>query len=157
MKKKRKIQYIKVDADKCTGCRACEVACAAFHAEPKYSIVNPARSRIQVYRCEEGDLYVPIRAGKYTEVECNGRSTTTINGKEYGECSFCRQACPSRDIFHEPDSNLPLECDMCGDPMPEDGPVCVQWCEADALTYEEKEIEEEVPDEEDEEEVVEVL
>jgi len=156
MKRTRTIKYIKVDADKCTGCRACEVACAAYHAEPKYSIVNPARSRIQVFRCETYDIYVPVRAGKFTEVECNGRAELTINGKVYGECSFCRQACPSRDLFHEPDSKLPLECDMCGEPMPEGGPLCVQWCQAEALTYFEKEIEEEV-EEEAESEVVEVL
>jgi benzoyl-CoA reductase subunit BamC len=156
MKRTRKIKYIKVDADKCTGCRACEVACAAYHADPKYSIVNPARSRIRVFKCELEDLYVPIRAGKYTEVECIGRAVLTINGKEYGECSFCRQACPSRDLFHEPDSKLALECDMCGEPMPEGGPLCVQWCGTEALTYAEEEIEEEVAEEE-ESEVVEVL
>ena len=60
MKRTRIIKTIKIDADKCTGCRACEVICAAYHAEPKYSIVNPARSRIQVFRCELDDLYVPI-------------------------------------------------------------------------------------------------
>jgi benzoyl-CoA reductase subunit BamC len=156
MKRTRTIKYIKVDADKCTGCRACEVACAAYHAEPKYSVINPARSRIQVFRCEDADLYVPIRAGKWTEVECIGRAVTVIDGKEYGECSFCRQACPSREIFHEPDSRLALECDMCGEPMPEGGPLCVQWCEAEALTYFEEEIEEEIAEEE-ETEVVEVL
>ena len=153
MKRTRILKYIKVNADKCTGCRACEVVCSAYHAEPKYSIVNPARSRIQVFKREEDDLYVPIRAGKYTDVECIGRGTTTINEKEYGECSFCRQACPSRDLFHEPDSKLPLECDMCGEPMPEGGPLCVQWCEAEALTYDEKEIEEEIEEEEELEEV----
>ena len=42
------VKNIKVDIDKCTGCRACEQACAAFHAVPKYSIMNPARARIQV-------------------------------------------------------------------------------------------------------------
>jgi benzoyl-CoA reductase subunit BamC len=153
MKRKRIIKYINVDSDKCTGCRACEVACAAYHAEPKYSIVNPARSRIQVFKDEENDLYVPVRAGKYTEVECIGRASVVINGRKYGECSFCRQACPSRYIFHEPDSGLALECDMCGEPMPEGGPLCVQWCGTEALTYEEKEIEEEVAEEEEEEEV----
>jgi benzoyl-CoA reductase subunit BamC len=153
MKRTRTIKYLTVDADKCTGCRACELACAAYHADPKYSAINPARSRIQVFRCEKDDLYVPIRAGKYTEVECIGRSYVVINGKLYGECSLCRQACPSRDIFHEPDSGLALECDMCGEPMPEGGPVCVQWCGADALRYDEKVIEEEVEDEEEEEEV----
>ena len=43
---KKKIKEIKVDLSKCNGCRACEKACAAFHAIPKYSSFNPARSRI---------------------------------------------------------------------------------------------------------------
>ena len=59
---------------------------------------------------EENDIYVPIKAGKYTE----------------------------------PDTRLFLACDMCGEPMPEGGPLCVQWCKSDALLYDEKEIEEEV-------------
>ena len=42
------VKEIKVDIDKCTGCRACEMACSAFHAKPKYSSINPARARIRV-------------------------------------------------------------------------------------------------------------
>ncbi len=49
------IKTIKIDTDKCTGCRTCEVLCSAFHAEPKYSIVNPKRSRIRVFWDEEND------------------------------------------------------------------------------------------------------
>jgi len=130
----------------------CESICAGYHADPKYSIINPARSRIRIFWDEENDLYVPVLAGKYTDVECNGRITTTIKEKEYGECSFCRQSCPSRDLFREPDSDLPLQCDMCGEPMPEE-PLCVKVCDPDALTYAEKEIEEEVEEEEEEKEV----
>ena len=42
------VKEIKIDLDKCMGCRACEVACSAFHAKPQYSSTNPARSRIRV-------------------------------------------------------------------------------------------------------------
>jgi benzoyl-CoA reductase subunit BamC len=59
-----------------------------------------------------------------------------INGKEYDECAFCRASCPSRDEFKEPDSGLPLKCDMCEG---EDEPLCVKWCLNDALIYEERE------------------
>ena len=31
---KKKIKTIKIDADKCNGCRACEIVCSAFHATP---------------------------------------------------------------------------------------------------------------------------
>ena len=122
-----------------TGCRSCEMACSAFHAVPKYSSLNPARARIRVIMDEARDIYVPIRAGEYTQAECKGRNVYTINGKEYTECSFCPSSCPSRDYFKEPDSGLPLKCDMCEDDplLPE--PMCVQACQHDALTYVERE------------------
>jgi len=96
------------------------------------------------------DMYVPIRAGEYTESQCSGRHFYTIDGKEYTECSFCGASCPSRDLFKEPDSGLPLKCDMCESDPPLEEPMCVQVCEPDALTYEEREEEgeeEEKPDE----------
>ena len=132
------IRFIRIDADKCTGCRACEVNCSAFHAEPKYSIVNPKRSRIRIFWDEDNDLFVPILAGQYTDAECNSRCILVIKGKTYGECSFCRSSCPSRDLFREPDADIPLKCDMCGEPPPPDGPSCVQACLNDALTYAER-------------------
>jgi benzoyl-CoA reductase subunit BamC len=150
-KKKKIVKIIKVDLDKCNGCRACEVACSAFHASPKYSSNNPARSRIRVIHEPIRDIYVPIRAGDYTPAECTGRHTYTINEKEYDECSFCGVSCPARDIFKEPDSGLPLKCDMCESDPPLAEPMCVQWCLADALTYEERE--EEVEEEEKREEL----
>ena len=147
-KKKKIVKTIKVNADECNGCRACEVICSAFHASPKYSSSNPARSRIKVNRHPLKDIYVPVYAGEYTASECAGRDKYTIDGKEYEECAFCRASCPSRDDFKEPDSGLPLKCDMCEG---EDEPLCVKWCLADALTYEERE--EEVEEEEGPEEM----
>ncbi|MGB6866075.1 MAG: hypothetical protein WBE11_10325 [Candidatus Aminicenantaceae bacterium] len=138
-KKKKLVKIIKVDLDKCNGCRACEVACSAFHSLPKYSSNNPARSRIRVIHEPLRDVYVPIRAGDYTPAECTGRHTYTINEKEYDECSFCGVSCPARDVFKEPDSGLPLKCDMCESDPPLEEPMCVKWCLADALTYEERE------------------
>lgn len=146
-KVKKKVKLIKVDLDKCNGCRACEVACSAFHANPKYSSINPARSRIRMVIDAINDEYVPVRAAEYTKSECDGRNIYVINGKEYSECSFCGASCPARDLFKEPDSGLPLRCDMCEDDPPREKPLCVEWCIAEALTYEE--YEEEVDEEEE--------
>lgn len=134
------IKTIKVDLDKCIACRACELACSAFHAKPKYSSVNPARSRIRVVMDYLNDEYIPIRAAEYTKAECAGRNEYTINGKTYSECSFCGASCPSRDLFKEPDSGLPLKCDMCEDESGQ-GPKCVTVCTANALTLEERVVE----------------
>jgi ferredoxin len=65
-----------------------------------------------------------------------GRDKYVIDGKEYDECAFCRASCPSREDFKEPDSGLPLKCDMCEG---EDEPLCVKWCITDALVLEERE------------------
>ncbi|HNT69355.1 MAG TPA: hypothetical protein PKK79_09370 [Syntrophorhabdaceae bacterium] len=136
---KKTIKTIKVDADKCNGCRGCELVCSAFHSTPKYSTINPARSRIQIIRYPLKDIWLPVFAGEYTPAECMGRDKYVIDGKEYDECTFCRATCPSRDIFKEPDSGLPLKCDMCESDPPLEKPKCVEWCLNDVLTYEERE------------------
>jgi benzoyl-CoA reductase subunit BamC len=143
---RKTIKTIHIDADKCNGCRACEVICSAFHAAEKYGSSNPARARIRVIREPLADIYIPVYAGDYAPAECAGRDRYTIDGKEYEECALCRASCPSRDEFKEPDSGLPLKCDMCEDDPPQEEPLCVQWCLSDALTYEEREeeVEEEV-------------
>jgi benzoyl-CoA reductase subunit BamC len=147
-KKKKIVKTVKIDVDKCNGCRACEVICSSFHATPKYSCNNPARARIRIIREPLKDQYIPVYAGDYTPAECAGRDKYTIDGKEYDECAFCRASCPSRAEFKEPDSGLPLKCDMCEG---EDEPLCVKVCLADALTVEERE--EEVEEEEEQEEL----
>jgi benzoyl-CoA reductase subunit BamC len=144
------VKTIRIDVDKCNGCRACEVICSAFHAAPQYSSNNPARSRIRVIHDPIRDIYVPVYAGEYAVAECAGRDRYVIDGKEYDECAFCRASCPSRDLFKEPDSDLPLKCDMCESEPPLEAPMCVQWCLAEALVYEEREEvveEEETPEE----------
>ena len=133
------VKRIKINPDKCTGCLLCEVVCSATHTEPIFSSANPRRSRIRVFRDPENDVYNPILAGPYTDVECPARSTVTVKGKQYSECSFCRSSCPCRGIFKELGSEEPLKCDMC-DGKSVSEPYCVQYCFADALTYEEQEI-----------------
>ena len=139
-KKKKIIKSIRIEVDKCNGCRACEIICSSFHSNPKYSSNNPARSRIRVIRDPIADIFVPVYAGEYAVAECAGRNKYTIDGKEYDECSFCRASCPSRDLFKEPDSGLPLKCDMCESDPTLEKPLCVQWCLNDALIYEEREV-----------------
>lgn len=134
----RVVKEIKADIDKCTGCRACEMACSAFHAMPRYSSINPSKSRIRVVVDELTDEYVPIRAGNYTRTGCDGRHFYTIDGKRYSECSFCRASCPTRDHFIEPDSGFALKCDMCESVPPLALPMCVEVCEPGCLTYAER-------------------
>ncbi len=93
-KVKKKVKVIKIDTDKCNGCRSCEVICSAFHATDKYSIINPSRARIRLIRDPLRDVYLPVYAGEYTPAECMGRDKYVVDGKEYEECAFCRASCP---------------------------------------------------------------
>ena len=127
-KVKKMTKTIKVNLDECNGCRGCEVACAAFHAKPRYSNSNPYRARIRVVTDECAGVWVPIRSTDYTKVRCEAKRTYTINGREYSECSFCGSICPERDLFKEPDSGLPLKCDLCESDPPLEEPMCVQAC-----------------------------
>ncbi len=85
---KKKIKTIKIDADKCNGCRGCEIACSSFHATPKYSAVNPAKSRIQVISRRLDDIWLPVIAGEYTPAECMGRDVYLIDGKNTTNAAF---------------------------------------------------------------------
>jgi len=152
-KKTKVVKTIRIDVDKCNGCRACEVICSSFHATPRYSSNNPERARLRVIHYPLRDIYVPVYAGEYVSAECAGRDKYTIDGKDYDECLFCRASCPSRDVFKEPDSGLPLKCDMCESDPSLTEPMCVQWCLADALVYEEREEEVEVVEEPEEIEI----
>jgi len=148
---KRKVKVIKINPDECNGCRACEAICSAFHSDPKYGVVNPAKSRIHVHWYPYRNIYLPVYGGPYAEAECLGRNKYIIGDKEYDECFFCRAtACPSRNLFQEPETGLPLKCDMCESDPPLEEPLCVRVCLVDALTYEEREEEvEEVKEEVD--------
>ncbi len=138
------VKEISIDLAKCTGCRACEMACSAFHARPRYGSINPARSRIRIVTDEINDEYVPVYAGYLTRTECDGRHFYEVGGKRYSECSFCRAACPSRDYFIEPDSGLPLKCDMCEDEPALAEPLCVTVCQPGCLTYEVRQLQAQV-------------
>lgn len=153
-KKKKTVKQIIINADECNGCRACEVICAAFHAGEKYSVVNPARSRIHVHWDPLRNLFMPVYAGPHTSAECMGRDKYIIDKKEYDECLFCRATdCPSRELFKEPDSKLPVKCDMCENEPPLEEPLCVRVCLVDALKYEEREEEVEEEEEKEQEEL----
>ena len=64
-KKKKIVKSIKIEVDKCSGCRICEMICSAFHSEPKYSSINPARARLRIIRDPLTDVFIPVHAGDY--------------------------------------------------------------------------------------------
>ncbi len=122
------MKRMKIDHSKCTGCRHCETACSLKHFEDN---VNPKKSRIRVYIDEASNRFFPVISGPFTEAECTSKYDVIIDGKEYDECIICRASCPFRPWFKEPDTQVALKCDFCGDPP---DPSCVKVCTSEALT-----------------------
>ena len=117
---------IRIDNAKCTGCRLCEMACSLQHIKNTF---NPKRSRIRVFTL--GDFSYPVVAGPYTEAECTAKHISVKEGIDYNYCITCNSSCPVKPIFKEPDVDIPLKCDFCGEPP---DPQCVRVCAPDALT-----------------------
>ena len=117
---------IKIDHAKCGGCHLCEIACSLQHID---NTINPKRSRIRVF--QEGDSFFPVIAGPFTDAECTSKGITVTDSKEVDTCVLCRASCPAKPVFKEPELEIPLKCDFCGEPP---DPQCVKWCQSDALT-----------------------
>lgn len=122
------MERIRIDFNKCTGCRMCEVACSLSHLP---SEVNPRRARIRVLR--EGEKSFPNIAGPYTEAGCNSQLLLVVDGETFDKCALCRASCPMKPIFKDTDGETPLKCDFCG-LLDSPGPSCVKWCHSGALT-----------------------
>jgi len=69
-------RVIVFNADRCTGCRICELACS-MENNGEY---NPRKSFIRIMANEETGVYIPI-----LDIEC-------------GMCGKCVQACPQNAL-----------------------------------------------------------
>ncbi len=121
-----------VDADKCTGCGSCVLACS-LAKEGSFSL---SLSRIRIFRNEEVAEFVPKVCVQCQDAPCiaacpvdalsRNADTGAIN-LDRDACIGCRQcvaACPYGGVQFDPIRNIPLICDLCGG-----SPACVEACQ----------------------------
>jgi Fe-S-cluster-containing hydrogenase component 2 len=142
---------IEFDEKACLTCRECEVACSLYHEGE----CNPALSRIRI----DFDDFVPgFPEGRVCK-QCDwpacyyacadlwddpAFSIDEETGARYIDpekcrgCGACARACPltpERQVIFEKANGKRVyyKCDLCmGRP---EGPICVEVCPGDALTY----------------------
>lgn len=129
------LQQIRINPERCTGCRICESICA-FN---KHEEFNPKRSRIRIVKVERFFLDVPVVCGQCPEPFCVAEcpSGALKKGEDHiirveedlcTGCERCMDACPFRGISIDPLSKAAIVCDLCGG-----DPECVRWCPTKAI------------------------
>ncbi len=127
-----------LDADKCTSCLQCEMACSLEHE----GLFNPARSRIKVFEFEHGKRSIPYTCTQCEEAWCMkacptdaisinaSLGTKVIDESKCVGCKVCTMACPYGTVNYNSDSGKVVKCDLCdGDPK------CATACPTGAITY----------------------
>jgi len=127
-----------LDADKCTSCLQCEMACSMHHE----GMFNPARSRIKVFEFEHGARSIPYTCTQCEEAWCLHACPTSaivinhdtgakevIADKCVG-CKVCTIACPYGTINFQAATGKVVKCDLCGG-----DPQCAAACPTGAIVY----------------------
>ncbi|MHA1917587.1 MAG: 4Fe-4S dicluster domain-containing protein [Candidatus Ranarchaeia archaeon] len=123
--------YLWGEPTECIGCRLCELFCSL----EKEGVLNTKKSRIKIKR-REPNLDFPIachhcEAPSPCELACPTNAIYQKDGivrvdesKCIG-CSACGEACPYGAIYFNPETQIPLICDKCGE--------CVKHCPVNTL------------------------
>ena len=122
----------------CSGCRACEVACVAWH-EGRFGI---STARIQVTKIEALGVDHPHVCRLCRRPPCVTACPTQALYKDETTgavllrpddcigCSACVDACPFGMAALHPETGMVLICDLCGG-----DPACVKRCATGAIVY----------------------
>ena len=125
--------FILVEAEKCSGCRLCELACSMMHS----GRCSPEHSRIRILRFAHGSSHVPLLCQACEQAPCikccpmNARGRTAEGAVVTDEdrcigCRACLYICPFAAPTVNPDTGRTMTCDLCADDGT--GPWCVKAC-----------------------------
>lgn len=130
------MKRIFANADRCSGCRLCEMACSFSHE----NAFGSSTSRITVVKEDIFGFDLPKVCWHCNP--CNAMENCPENALERKlgliivnedkcvGCGTCSETCIIGAIKLHPERNTPLICNQCGG-----NPLCVRRCPTKALTY----------------------
>ena len=125
---------IKIDINKCTGCKRCETVCAFYHT----GRINHHLSRIKVLNIYETGIDGPVVCNRCQESYClkcpehaltiGAQNQIIVSPTVCTLCGVCEKSCPigAIEIFND----IVYVCDLCGGE-----PKCVEACSEKAIIF----------------------
>ncbi len=154
--KKSQVQILKgnlyIDADRCTGCKTCEIACVVEHSQSKnlHGVLteeSPPTPLIRVVVSPDG--YPSPQTCRHCEdpwckSACQSKAIIYTSPEEpvsydYTQCVACKScmlACPFGVIEIHPYKAVPIKCDLCPDRLANGRiPACAEACPTQAIVF----------------------
>ena len=128
-------RVLTVNAENCTGCRMCEIACSLHHE----GVLNINKARLQVTDKWYESLFMPhicqlcespdcVAACPTSALTQDSRGIIHVDMELCTGCEACVTACPNEAIRWNDEFQRIFVCDRCdGDP------TCVKFCSVKAL------------------------
>ena len=128
---------IAVIPELCSGCRLCELVCAAEH----FGVNNPKKSAIRVLVTYPHPVVrMPIVCSQCKDPMCadacpvdalkRTNGVIELDGEVCVSCMKCVEACPFGAMYAHGDVDTPIICDHCGG-----DPQCVARCPKGAIRF----------------------
>jgi Fe-S-cluster-containing hydrogenase component 2 len=131
--------------DACTACGVCEIMCSLWHE----GIAGPSLARCNVIRaaftathsfnvcrqCDQPYCYSACPLQDSALCIDGATGVTYIDEDECTGCLACIDACPfdPPGVKSDTEKGIAFKCDLCRGR--DGGPVCVEYCPFQALTY----------------------
>jgi anaerobic carbon-monoxide dehydrogenase iron sulfur subunit len=127
-----------INADKCTGCHNCELACSMTHE----GAFRPHATRVHVYTWEREGFSVPMMCQHCRDAPCIPVCTPHALTRDAASgwvnldeakcigCKMCVQACPFGNALWDEQTQKIFKCDYCGG-----DPACAKFCPTQAIQW----------------------
>lgn len=157
MAKKYRQLAFHVDQRKCTGCKACQIACkdkhdlpvgvswrrvpeytgGTWHTDPQTGTFTPqVFSYYTSISCNHCDKPICVEVCPSTAMRKGDNGVVTVDPSVCIGCRYCEMACPYHAPQFNPDSGVMTKCDFCADRIAEGkAPACVAACPSRVLDY----------------------